>query len=146
MNYRLGSVIIVALLSLIAGCDGLVGILLPSTVTITLVNESADFNVEGTIVYDDSDFFLRADLTALGTDLQFNLEPGESFSFPPFDCGDVEALILDDADLRIVGSVGPDTESDLLRMGDDFECGDEIVFTFTHSNLILDFDVAVEAR
>ncbi len=146
MNYRLGSVIIVALLPLIAGCDGLVDILLPSTVTITLVNESADFNVDGTIVYDDDDLFLRADLTALGTDLQFNLGPGASFSFPPLDCDEVEALILDDADLRLLGSVGPDTDSDLLRIGDDFECGDEIVFTFTHSDLILDFDVAVEAR
>lgn len=86
MNYRLGSVIIVALLPLIAGCDGLVGILLPSTVTITLVNESADFNVDGTIIYDDDDILLRADVTALGTDLQFNLGPGASFSFPPLDC------------------------------------------------------------
>ncbi len=146
MNYRIGYVITIGVLSLIAGCDGLVGILLPSTVTITLVNESANFNVDGTIVYDDDDLFLRADLTALGTDLQFNLGPGASFSFPPLDCDEVEALILDDADLRVLGSVGPDTESDLLRVGDDFECGDEIVFTFTHSDIILDFDVVVEAR
>ena len=67
MNYRLGSVITIGTVSLSAGCDGLVDILLPSTVTITLVNESADFDVDGTIVYDDDDLFLRADLTALGT-------------------------------------------------------------------------------
>ncbi|MCH7884473.1 MAG: hypothetical protein IIC01_04415, partial [Planctomycetes bacterium] len=49
----------------------------------------------------------------------------------------------DDADLLILGDIGPEANSDVLRDGDDFSCGDTIVFTFDHSGILVDFDVIV---
>ncbi len=144
VKYRIGIVTAVGLALSITGCDVVLDIILPSTVTITLVNDSAQFRVDGTIVFDDDDPLLKADLIAFGTERDFDLEPGESFSFPPLDCDEVQALILQDADLRVIGGVGPETDSDILRMGDDFECGNEIVFTF--SGGALDFDVSIQVR
>jgi hypothetical protein len=39
----------------------------------------------------------------------------------------------------------PDTQSEVLRRGEDFECGGTIVFTFTHSAALVDFDVSVSS-
>ncbi len=67
--------------------------------------------------------------------------PGQQASFTR-SCDELRALVLDDADLQIIGGLGPETSSDVLRIDDEYECGDEIIFTFTHSALMLDFDVS----
>lgn len=56
-------------------------------------------------------------------------------------CDDLQAVVIADADLEIVGSIGPSASSGVLRDGDDFSCGSIIVFRFDHSNAIIDFDV-----
>jgi hypothetical protein len=44
----------------------------------------------------------------------------------------------------VVGEIGPETDTGVLRDGDDFGCGDRITFTFDHSAVIVDFDVTVD--
>jgi hypothetical protein len=124
----------------LSGCDALVGILLPSTVTVSLVNESPDYAVVVTLFYHDDDDVLEPILTEIGQEREYTIAPGQTVTFPE-SCDDLQAIVIDDADLRVLGGIGPETSSDVLRMDDDFECGDEITFTFTHSGALLDFDV-----
>lgn len=138
---RTGILIALVLSSLVAGCDVLIGLLSPTTVTITLVNSSPSFNVDGTLVYAEDE--LSSDvLDQLGTEVDFSVDAG-GVSRSTRDCDEVKSLRLMDADLRVIAGVSPDTNSGVLVLGDDFECGDEIVFTFTHSGLIVDFNVTV---
>jgi len=126
----------------ICGCDALLGLVEPQT-TVRLVNDS-DFAVEGDLFYDDEDDTIEEILEENGTRRQFVIAAGgeSSFSVP---CDDLRAMIISDADLQIIGGVGPSASTDVLREGDDFDCGDVITFTFDHSAAIVDFDVEVSA-
>ena len=145
MKQRIGFVLIASLLVATAGCDALLGFVLPSTLVVSFVNQSPLFNVDVTLLHHDDDDVLEAILKQIGTEEEFTIGPGQMTTFLR-DCDELQAIMIDDADLRIVGSVGPETDTDVLRMGEDFECGDTLVFTFTHSDAILDFDVSFEAH
>lgn len=141
MRKWIGYTVIAGVLPSLMGCDALMDILLPSTVTVLLVNDSSDFDVDVTLFYHDDEDVLGLILPEVGTEREFTIEPGGTAMFIR-DCDDLQAIVIDDADLRVLGGVGPETSSDVLRMGEDFECGDEIVFTFTHSGILLDFEVS----
>lgn len=130
----------VGMASLQCGCDAIVGVLEPKT-TVRLINNS-DFAVEGVIYYDDEDDTIEEILEQTGTRRPFALASGgqSSFSVP---CDELRALILSDADLQIIGDIGPSASTDVLREGDDFECGEVITLTFDHSAAVMDFDVTV---
>ena len=139
--------IIGTLLALAVGCDTLtplIGTLQPNLVTVELVNNS-DFAVEGTLFYDDDQDTIEEILVETGTERAFTIAAGGRSSFS-VRCDDLQAVIIDNASLQIVGDVGPEANTDVLRDGDDFGCGDTIVFTFDHSDEILDFDVTVTTR
>jgi len=138
---RIRIVMTLGLLGLVVGCDALLGLLSPTTVTITLVNQSPTFHVDGTLVTAE-DELPTALLDQLGTDVDFDLNPG-GVSRLTRDCDQVKSLRLKDADLRVITGISPDTSTEVLVLGDDFDCGDEIVFTFSHTAAIVDFDVAV---
>lgn len=126
-----------------AGCDALAGILgaiQPTQMTtVRLVNES-DFAVEGVLFYGDDQETVDGVIQETGTERSFNVGANEveSFSRP---CDQLQALIIDDADLQLIGEIGPEDRTDLLRDGDDFSCGSTIVFTFRHSEIITDFEI-----
>lgn len=126
-------------LATLSGCGFIEDIFGPRLVQVQLVNDG-DFDVDATIFISDEQDILEDLLISLGTELNFTIPAGETVSFER-DCGDLQAIIIDDADLEVIGQVGPETRSDLLRDGSDFSCGDTIVFTFTHSALLVDFDV-----
>lgn len=129
------------------GCDaipGLIDLLPPNVVTVQLVNNS-DFAVEGELFYDDEDDTLEEILEETGTRRQFAIPAGGQSSFS-VNCDDIRAIFLADADLMVIGEVGPSASSDVLRDGDDFDCGDRIAFTFDHSSAIIDFDVTISVR
>ena len=128
-----------------AGCEALEGILLPTTVTVSLVNDSSDFDVEVTLRYDDEDDIPELLLTQIGTEREFTVAPGQTATFTR-SCDDLQAVMIEDAELLVVVGIGPDTDTGVLRIDDHFECGDEIVFTFTHSDVILDFAVTTQIR
>ncbi len=139
-----GHLAIVGLLLFTLGCDALLGLLLPSTVTVSFVNESPDFDVEVAFIFDDEDDIPEFVLRQLEPDLELLIGPGDSET-RSFDCDDLQAMIIDRAELQ-ADPFGPDTDTDVLRIDDDYECGDEIVFTFTHSVLIVDFDVSTQVH
>lgn len=139
--------IVGTLLVLVAGCDALtavLGTLQPNLVTVELVNNS-DFAVEGTLFYDDDQDTIEEILVETGNERTFILAAGGRSSFS-VNCDDLQAIIIDNASLQIVGDVGPEANTDVLRDGDDYSCGGTIVFTFDHSSEILDFDVTVTTR
>jgi hypothetical protein len=126
---------------LVAGCDALIGLLPTAQTRVELVN-NGDFPVEVELFYDNEQDIPESLLTTdAGTRVVFNVGVGETSSFSR-DCDDLQAIIVSDADLLIIGGIGPEASSNVLRDGDDFGCGDTIVFTFDHSNLLVDFDVS----
>ncbi len=140
-------VIGVAVLLLCAGC-GAVGLLVdlvqPGTVVVRLVNDG-DYAVQVKLFIDDHQDIPEELLTDTGTELNFTVPAGETTAFSR-KCDDLQAIVIDDAQLMVVGKSGPDAKSDVLRDGTDFGCGDIIVFTFEHSDLILDFHISVNVE
>ena len=140
-------VLCLCLLSLVYGCDaltGLIDIFQPRRTTVSFVNNS-DFAVEVTVFFDDQQDIPEDVLTATGTERQFTIDAGATMTFSE-DCDNLQAIIIDDADLRVIGGAGPQDSTDVLRDGDDFGCGDTIIFTFDHSEVIIDFNITVTTR
>lgn len=131
----------VALVAGVAGCDALIGLLQPRTVTIRLVNNS-DFDVVVEMFTHDDQNVAEFLITEVGDEINRTVGSGETTTIVG-DCDDVQAIIIEDADLQVVGGIGPEANTDVIRDGDDFGCGDTVTFTFDHSALITDFDVAV---
>lgn len=130
------------------GCDQLGTIigLLPSAQTkVELVNNGS-FPVDAKLYISDEQDIPESLLTSdVGTMLEFTIGEGMTTTFSR-DCDELQAIIISDADLLIIGEVGPETSTGVLRDGDDFSCGDTIVFTFDHSEVIVDFDVTHSVR
>jgi hypothetical protein len=133
------SLTVLSLVVPLGGCEALAGILLPNRVVVSLVNTS-DFEVQGELFISDQGQIPRLLLTEIGERQEFTLPSGGSSTFT-WSCDELQAIVIDDADLMILGGVGPEANSDVLRDHDDFSCGDRITFTFSHSAEILDFDI-----
>ena len=130
------------LLFVLSGCDAVdvvVDLLDPATVRVTLIN-NGQFDVEGTLFYDDEQDLPQFVLTEVGRQLDFTVSAGDSFTFER-SCDDLQTIIIEDADLLVAPGVSPETSTGVLRDGDDFSCGDSIVFTFDHSEILVDFNV-----
>jgi hypothetical protein len=131
------------MLPAVAGCDAIDIIFGATTVTVSLVND-ADYTVEVELYIDDEQEIPKFLLTETDK-LSYSIPAGETRSFTR-DCEDLQAIIIDDADLMIIGGLGPDADTDVFRDGDDFDCGDTIIFTFDHSDVIVDFNISTEVR
>ena len=145
MMNRLFRIRLLAVLVLVFSGCGIVGDLLRGTrVTVDLVNET-DFDVQATLFFDDEqnipEFLLVQ--SDIGTEVSLTVPPGQTVSFSE-SCDDLQALIVENANLAILGGLGPDANTDVLRDGDDFGCGDTVVLRFTDANGIADFDIVVE--
>ena len=116
-------------------------IFLQNTVTVELVN-NGDFGVRAVIFYDDLQEVPEFVLVETGQEIEITVPAGGRQSFSR-SCDDFQAMIVEDADLLVIGGAGPDASTDVLRDGDDFNCGSTITLTFDHSVTILDFDVTV---
>jgi hypothetical protein len=116
-------------------------VLFPSTVIVELVN-SADFSVDATMYISNEQLIPKALLDSLGQEINRTVSAGDTVQFAT-DCDDLQAFVLADADLNVIGEIGPDTESEVLRDGDDFNCGDTIRLTFDSDGPI-NFRVTVE--
>jgi len=136
--------VVMILLPVFAGCGAIIDFFQPSTTSVTLINNS-DFPVDVTLFIDDEQNIPEDALTEVGEQIDRTLQPGEVASFSR-DCDELQAIIVEDADLRVVVGVSPETSTDVLRDGDDFGCGDRIIFTFDHSALLVDFNVTVDVQ
>jgi hypothetical protein len=108
-------------------------------VTVSLVNAS-EYSVEAKIFIHDEQDIPEVLLTELGDELNFTIPAGATETFTR-SCDDLQAIVIDDADLLVLVGLGPEANSDVLRDGHDFRCGSRIIFTFSHSDDILNFDV-----
>lgn len=125
----------------LSGCGSLLDALNPPRTTVRLVN-NADFEVRAVVVWSDNQNIPRDLLTSTGTRMEFTLAPREATSFTR-ECDSLQALIVNDAELRVIGQIGPHASSDVLRDGSEFDCRDTIEFTFDHSAAVVDFEVSV---
>ena len=121
-----------------AGC-GILDVLLGRSVQVRLVNDG-DHPVMAELVYSSNQDLPEEVLDATGTRIEYSVEAGQSASFTR-DCDDLQCIRVRNASLQVVGSVGPEANSNVLRDGSDYSCGDAITFRFDHSAAILDFDV-----
>lgn len=130
---------VLAMLS--SGC----GLLSPSSVTVNLVN-NGDFAVEVQIFVHSDQNVLETLIDDVGEELNFSVPAGSTVTFAR-DCDDLQAIIIEDADLQILGGlITPDANTEVLRDGSDFGCGDTLTFTFTHPDLALSLNIAFAAR
>jgi hypothetical protein len=141
MSRLIVSTILLAIAIVPSGC-GLLDNLVPQPLTTVRLVNNGQFDVRVTVVFDDEQDAPRELLTEFGTALEFTLSPGESTSFSR-DCDQIQAITLDNAELRIIGGVGPGFDSEVFRDGSDFNCGDVIEFSFDHSDILVDFDADV---
>jgi hypothetical protein len=132
-NMLIGAMLLASVPWIIGGC------LSPNNTTVNLVN-LADFPVDVTLFYDDNQNTPEAILVDVGRERQFRVQPGATSSF--FDnCNSLQAIVIQKAELSIVGSIGPSTSSRVYRDGTDFGCGNTITFTFTQSVLATDLNI-----
>lgn len=129
---------------MLVGCDGITIAVEPRTVTVTLVNASA-YPVDGTLYISDEEGLAVIGLIDVGEEVEFYLDPDTMHS-ESYRCDEIQAVVIADANLRVALGLGPEASSDILTDGDDFSCGDTIVFTFSHSAVLADFDVFVSYR
>lgn len=150
MNKRAAIVALplIAASPLLGGCDalrGLIGVIEETQRTGVQLRNQSDFAVEVVLFYDDDQETVDGLIQETGTERNFTVVAGgtQSFSRP---CDDLQAVIIDDADLLVIGEVGPEDRTDVLRDGDEFDCGDTIVFTFDHSDVVVDFEITTSVN
>lgn len=135
----------------LAGCGAaanVVGALQDDEVTVRLVNTADDSSVEGRLLYHEDQNILESVLTEVSagrSEREFDLGPGETSTFSD-NCDDLQAIMIENADLQLLGGFGPNASTDVFRDGDDFNCGDTITFTFSPSALLTELDIDFNAQ
>ena len=143
MRRLFGVLSIACLLLPLAGCDAF-PVIVGDQVMVKLVNDG-DYDVDVVIYIDDDQDISKSRLTEDGTKLEYTVEEGETRTFLR-SCDDLQAIIIDDADLQWLGGIELETSTNVLRDGDDFGCRDTIVFTFDHTVGGLGFNVTPDVQ
>lgn len=123
----------------LGGCGLLDALFGPSLTTVVLRNDG-DFVVDVVLYVGDQQEVPEDVLKATGDKLEFSIPPGDFATFAR-DCDDLQAIVIDQAELNIIGEIGPKTDTGVLRDGTDFHCGSTINFTFDHGPTFTDFAV-----
>jgi hypothetical protein len=104
MRKWLSGVVVLAA-ACVVGCGAIPGILFPEVTTVRLIN-NANFPVEFELFYGDDENTLEVFLVEFGERVPGTLQPGDSTSISD-DCDNLRAVIINDADLRVIGGIGP---------------------------------------
>ncbi|NOX57343.1 MAG: hypothetical protein GXP29_00600 [Planctomycetes bacterium] len=113
-------------------------------VTVRLINNSTQFDVDVEIRYGDENLELKDLLKAFGRRTDRSIPPGETVEFSR-DCDELEAIFIDEAKLQApLTNIKEDTN--VLVDGSDFSCGDTIVYSFSHSAILIDFDISTSVQ
>ncbi|MFQ5413283.1 MAG: hypothetical protein ACE5E6_02375 [Phycisphaerae bacterium] len=132
-----------------SGCNALLA-LITSTVSISIVNDTA-LPVDVTLVVADQAVDIQNDINAFfaqvfGDETTFTIQGGGIVSVPR-SCADAEAVFIKEAEQQ--GSIfTAQADTDVVVMGTDFSCGDEIVFTISPGGILglTDIDISVQVR
>src|SRR5690606_11731752 len=93
------------------------------------IRNETDFPLEVVVLYDDEQNLPEQILEETGTESVFTLAPGEVRSVTR-ECDDLQ-IVRVSVDLQLLGGLGPSRTSRVYRDGDDFRCGNRIVFIYT---------------
>lgn len=132
MRFRFAVVALAALSLTGVGCSALLDLLGDiglNQVTVRFINDTP-FPIDIEAYYSEDDDALESLLTTFGEELNFTLNAGQTQTLQR-SCADFGSFIIDRAEARVLGSLGPDTGTDVLRQNDEFDCGDVITFRFT---------------
>lgn len=143
------------LMATAAGCDAASAVAgaaagagaLGSLMNVQLVNTSPDFPVDVTLFFHPDDDVLEGVLTSGELDseqVDTTVPPAQTVSLAPQSCDDLQAVIIENADLQLFGSIGPSDDTPVFRGdGEDFNCGDTLVFTFSHADVTIPTDLNI---
>ena len=132
----------VLFLVIVIGCDALRSLIVPSTVTVRFVNR-AGASVDVSMRYSDIEDITKSLLEVVGTQRESTIAAFDEGDLGPFECEEFRAVMIDDADLNVLGDV--DGSTGAFRDGEDFNCGDTLVFTFTSPSAFV-LDIAFDSR
>lgn len=146
MNTRRTYILALLMLTVacLPACDALLGVIGANTTTIELVN-NATSTVAVELYVSDTQEVPEALITTLGDKIERSVSAGATSTITR-SCDDLQALLIDKADLQVIGDIGPSAGTDIIRDGSDFNCGDTIRLTFTQNAPIpteLSIDVEV---
>ena len=144
MKRHLLALALAALLAGTFGCNSLFNALLPNQTSVQLVNDG-DFPVNVELYYGNDQNALKSLLTTFGQKVEVTVQPGDTYSFAE-NCDSLQAIVIENADLDVVGPVGPSADTEVYRDGTDFNCGDTLVFTFTHPAIPTSLNINFSTR
>ena len=106
--------------------------------SVEFVNNST-LSVDVQYFYGDDQLAAKATLRLVGEEGNLTVPAGatRTLSLP---CDELQAVYIEEASLGLPGGLGPELDTDVLRDGTDFNCGDTVRYTFSGS-LIIDFSV-----
>ncbi len=132
----------ISLAALVAGLTG--GCPLgPTDTTVQLVNNTS-FPVDVKLYSSSRQNEPAATLPLTGTEIVESVPANSVISFSR-DCDELQAIVIDDADLQIVGGIGPSQNTRVYREPDDFGCRDTLTFTFTASSFLTELEINFNA-
>lgn len=119
--------------ALLAGC--------PQPVSVVAFVNDTVFPIQVVAIYSDESLLSEELLNEFGQRVELEIGPGETrtFSRP---CRNFEALLVE-GELDVLGNIGPEESTGVLRNGQDFDCKDVLVFRFTASAWNTDLDIDV---
>jgi hypothetical protein len=131
----------VLLLPLVGACD-LMKLVQGDAGIVQLVNEGA-YPVDVELRISGNQYELQVVLAEFGDELNYTVAPGQTVNFfKP--CDDLQAIMIAKAELSIAGDIGPSDNTDILRDGGDFGCGDMITYTFSHPEAPTHLDISTD--
>lgn len=110
-----------------------------SLTTVALKNSTA-FPVEVRVRYGANQNVLAEILEEAGTEVVQTVPANSTVTFSR-DCEELQAIMIENADLQIIGGIGPSQNTGVYRDGSDFGCGDTLTFTFSTSNFLTELEI-----
>ncbi len=133
--------LLVSVWPLVGACD--VMTLLRGDATIVQLVNTGLYPVNVELRISGNQYELQAVLEEFGDEINYTVGPGQAVTlFKP--CDDLQAILIAKADLSLAGDVGPSNNTDILRDGDDFGCGDIITYTFSHPTPPLSLEISTD--
>lgn len=110
------------------------GVACPAQETSVTLRNTTNFPVDVELFYDEQQDIPEILLEEVGTQLSFSIPAGGAESFSR-SCEDLQAIFINDADMRIAPGISPESSTRVFREPDDFTCGDTLTFTFVQNAL-----------
>jgi hypothetical protein len=112
----------------------------PPQTTVNLVNKT-NHRVDVQLFYHENQYLTEGLIESDGVEMVVPVLAGNTYTFSR-NCEDLQAIFIKDADLRVVGAIGPEASTRVYREPGDFGCGDTLTFTFTQNALATSLEIS----